>query len=781
MASRSKPGVEQGHAGSAGGDATGPAVGGRHAIPPPPPPPPLPAPIASAKDALHALRQASARGPSAVLATGAPLLAAFAGGQRAAFVTLGRAGWRPASPGADDDLGRRVHRLPREAASWDSLHLVRETALTFVPVRPGSLALVLDAEIDPTSDVAAALQVAVSTCELALASAERIRDLEEVLAELNAQENVALEILSVREVDQVLISISHKALALLDADMSGVLMTEGGELVMRSCLGHRSLETARLRMRAGQGVAGRVLETGEPCKVDSYLQSESISHDFDVLARLENARAALGAPLRAHGEIIGVLEVWRRRHSAFTDRHVRRIVALANLATIAIENARLYNSQQEALRQLADAEQSLARQLDALTESAGMQRALTQLLLEGEGLPAIVRTIAGQVAGQVAFFTNDFDPLAFHPQHVGTDALAAELRRIAPSLEERPGAHVAPFRDGWLTVQAVRAGRDRLGWFCLLSSEPPDTKLELAVGEAVLSCALSQLEQRAAEHARTETRDEILADLLEGTDERCQAAISRARRIHIDLGRPHRVVRGTLDRFEQVVEAERWAPARVERLRRDLRGMAQRIVAGHGGGELVTIRGQGIVALVPCTQPDDARTTIAALDAEISRLVPGVTAVWGVSAAHASPEDFRRANTEAQAALRAARRMGDQRVVVYDQLGVVRLLLASGQEADLVEFVDEVVGPVIEHDRKHDTALLATMRAYFDCDCSQQEAAKRLFVHHKTLRYRIERIEALTSLNLRRHEDRLRADLALKIHDVMEMNKAGREGDGAAP
>ncbi|MDQ1565993.1 MAG: hypothetical protein QOF96_873, partial [Actinomycetota bacterium] len=43
------------------------------------------------------------------------------------------------------------------------------------------------------------------------------------------------------------------------------------------------------------------------------------------------------------------------------------------------------------------------------------------------------------------------------------------------------------------------------------------------------------------------------------------------------------------------------------------------------------------------------------------------------------------------------------------------------------------------------------------------------YVHHKTLRYRLDRIEALTSLDLRRHEDRLRADLALKIHEVMEM------------
>src|SRR5439155_749097 len=111
-------------------------------------------------------------------------------------------------------------------------------------------------------------------CEVVLSNAERIQGMEEVVAELSALENVATEILSVREVDQVLLSITRKAVTLLEADMSGVFLIEGENLVMRSLMGHRSVETARLRMKTGQGVAGRVIETGQPCKVDSYLESE---------------------------------------------------------------------------------------------------------------------------------------------------------------------------------------------------------------------------------------------------------------------------------------------------------------------------------------------------------------------------------------------------------------------------------------------------------------------------------------------------------------------------
>jgi sugar diacid utilization regulator/GAF domain-containing protein len=721
--------------------------------------------------ALSSLRQATMLGPPAVLAAAAPLLGTVVGASEAAFVVPSRSSWRVtagAEPGGD--LGRRVHQLGRESKEWSGLHPVPSLGITFVALRTGSLALALPVVLDPASAPAAMVQLAAQACELVVSNAERIKEMGEVVAELAALENVAIEILSVREVDQVLLSIAGKALGLLESDMSGVLLLEGENLVMRSCMGNRSVQTARLRMRTGQGVAGRVLETGEPCKIDSYLEADTITHDFDPLAREEDTRSALAAPLKVHGEVIGVLEVWRRRHSLFTERHVRRLVALANLAAIAIENARLYDTQQESMRQLATAQETLSRQLHAVKEAGTLQRALLQLLLEGEGLPAIVRTIAAQVSGQVAVFSNDFEPLGYYPRDAAIDSIGAELRRVARAVDARTGSmNTVLADDRWLTVQAIRAGRDGLGWFCLLSEQAPNANVEIAIGEAALSCALSQLEQRAADQARAEARDEILWDLLEGSTEHRQGAISRAKRLHIDLTKPHRVLQGVIDGFDDTVQAEGWDTARVERLRRELRCMAQRVLSEHGAGELVSTRGDTLVAVVPCADPHELRRLVAALRAEILRMIPGITTLWGVSSAHDNPMDYRPASSEAQIALRAAKRMGGERLAMHDQLGVVRLLLASDEEPDLRTFVDAVIGPLIEHDHKHDAALTQTLRAYFDADCSQQVAAKQLYVHHKTLRYRLDRIEALTDLDLRRHDDRLRADLALKIHEVMEM------------
>ena len=57
--------------------------------------------------------------------------------------------------------------------------------------------------------------------------------------EVSALQEAATEILSVRDSTEVLLTITRTALRLLGADIAGVFLREGDEMVMRSCVGHR--------------------------------------------------------------------------------------------------------------------------------------------------------------------------------------------------------------------------------------------------------------------------------------------------------------------------------------------------------------------------------------------------------------------------------------------------------------------------------------------------------------------------------------------------------------
>jgi DNA-binding PucR family transcriptional regulator len=724
--------------------------------------------VAAALQAVAALRRAASVSPEAVMTRTAEVLAGLAGAE-AALISPSGDSWRivGASP-RGGVITSALEALPPEARDWSTVHVLEAQGLSVIPLRPGSLALVVDVALDPSSAPAAELQLAARGCELLVADAERIAEMQELVTELGALEAVAIDILSVREVDQVLLSIARQTLALLESDMAGVFLREGERLVMRSCVGHRRAQTARLCIESGHGLAGRVLETAEPCKVDSYLESDAISHEFNPLALAEDTQSALGAPLIVHGEVIGVLEVWRRHRSVFIDRHVRRIVALANLAAIAIENARLYDRQQESVRRLAAAEASLSVQLSAVTDVHALQRALIGHVLDGGGLSAIVRTVAETVGGEVAVFSSEGDPVTSYPPTTAA-VMRREVQRRTRAGAATDSTSTALGDGRWLTVQEIRAGQDRLGWFCLLAAQQPGSGVAVAVGEAALCCALSQLEQRAADQALSDAREQLVWDLLEASPDHRLAAVSRAARLHIDVARPHRVLRATVENLDDLARAAEWDTVRLERLRRQILGIVRRVIADRSAGELVAARGDSLTAIVSCIDTAAVRDLVRALRSETSRLVPGLATAWGVSGSREDPLDLQAAHREADVALLAAQRLGADGLAVHDELGVIRLLLASDSDPNLWAFVEDVIGPVVEHDRAHDGELIKTLRAYFAADCSQQEAAKQLYVHHKTLRYRLDRIEALTSLDLRRHDDRVRADLALKIFDFARL------------
>jgi sugar diacid utilization regulator len=441
---------------------------------------------------------------------------------------------------------------------------------------------------------------------------------------------------------------------------------------------------------------------------------------------------------------------------------------MANLVTIAIANARLNDSQATSMHRLETAYDTLERQVEATRQSATMQRALIQLLLEGAGLPAIARSVATLTGDRVAILSTTLESLATHPRDLDLTGVRNELRRVG---RERHAGAPAPIRlrdgGGWLSVQPIQAAGDSFGFVCLVGDETPGDAQEIVIGQAALVAALHHLEQRAADEARADARDEIIWDLLHGSDEYQRTAARRAERLHIDLRRPHRVFCCQLQGIDPIAHNEGPEPAGTERARHQVRRILQRVSAQHGGPDLVSLRGNAMVAVAPCADPASARALTAAATEQMAAVLPGLVTMWGVSRLHANPLEYRVAYREATIAMRVAARQGQSGVVaVFDELGVTRLLLAPGDQPDLADYVKEVLGPALDYDRERSTPLIATLRAYLESDCSLNAAAQRLAVHHKTLRYRLNRIHELTQLDLRRHEDRFRADLALRILQV---------------
>jgi hypothetical protein len=121
----------------------------------------------------------------------------------------------------------------------------------------------------------------------------------------------------------------------------------------------------------------------------------------------------------------------------------------------------------------------------------------------------------------------------------------------------------------------------------------------------------------------------------------------------------------------------------------------------------------------------------------------------------------------AVAEARAAALTGDlstpHSVAGPDRLSSHALLLAAVPAELRHAYRARVLGPLLEHDRMHRTDLVRTLRMYLDSSGSWSRCAAQMHLHVNTLRYRIERIEALTGRDLRRLEDQTDLLLALNL------------------
>ncbi|MDT9593219.1 PucR family transcriptional regulator [Nocardioides zeae] len=109
-----------------------------------------------------------------------------------------------------------------------------------------------------------------------------------------------------------------------------------------------------------------------------------------------------------------------------------------------------------------------------------------------------------------------------------------------------------------------------------------------------------------------------------------------------------------------------------------------------------------------------------------------------------------------------ARRYGRVHGVVLPRdVGVQRLLTATVDPAALAVFVAEQLGPLVDEDRAHGSALLRTLDAYFSAGLGKAATAHALGIRRQSLYGRLRRVERLLGVDLDDPEHRAGLTVAL--------------------
>jgi len=397
-----------------------------------------------------------------------------------------------------------------------------------------------------------------------------------------------------------------------------------------------------------------------------------------------------------------------------------------------------------------------------LQRSIAAQERLHRIVLSERGLGAVAEAIAGLVDGAAVVFDGRGDELARHAVRRPLDealvaALGDELherarrgesRGFVPSHEElgpRALAVPVPASDGpergvpqaWLVAVKDRGGLAEFD--------------RLVVHQSVTSVALELLRRRVADATERRLAGDVLSE----------------------------IVRGEVHGAEVVRRLEPFGlGGSVGALVLDPGALGRRAAAGCEGALAQALRLEAVRGLVASAGPLTVALLPGLPDPELfelaGRLHGRVTRELGAeppagAGRAVDPARVRETFHEARCALEARGLGGQERhgVATFEDLGSFQLLLSLQDSDALRLYCERLLGPIEQGEGHYGGELMRSLETFIECNGQWEAAARRLYCHRHTLRYRIRKIEELTGRDLGSARDRIEFWLALRGREIV--------------
>ncbi len=152
-------------------------------------------------------------------------------------------------------------------------------------------------------------------------------------------------IISVPELDQVLVQVTNQAMTVFDAESASVLLLDANrnELVFHTVTGPKGDQLVGERFDATLGIAGQAMRTGRAVQVTDVKRNRHFFDGVDAKTHMRT-QCLIAAPLIHREEVLGVVEIINpQNRQSFSDTDVELAQIFANLAAAAVRSGKVYD------------------------------------------------------------------------------------------------------------------------------------------------------------------------------------------------------------------------------------------------------------------------------------------------------------------------------------------------------------------------------------------------------------------------------------------------------
>ncbi|NLI90832.1 MAG: PucR family transcriptional regulator [Peptococcaceae bacterium] len=425
----------------------------------------------------------------------------------------------------------------------------------------------------------------------------------------------------------------------------------------------------------------------------------------------------------------------------------------------------------------------LNSQVEKLKYFKEVQERFTMLALQCEGMDAIVHTLAELVGNPVAVYDKNNKCLA------STDARLDSFTDLKDfSLREELNKKFSYYRQmvkypgiGEETVSQVIVPIQALGQIrAYLTVAELNSRLAekdfISLEHAATVVCLDMVKRFAVREVEQKFSNDFLQDIVSGNID-TKIILERASIMDWDLSKPYYTMVFKISNLDQYIYENKDRNLFLQGVKSELVAAITSATKAYTKGCIVGSKGDSFIVLWPTSGESDVvmkslKKAAQEIQKQVRSIIKTAHIAVGLGNIAWTLEEIPRSFNEAQDAIVIGTRLFDKDLIIsFEELGVYRLLSKFEERGVLKEFIPLPLIKLMEYDKENHGDLLETLEVFLENNGNASKAAKELFVHYKTILYRLERIKEITNIDFENKADRLQIELGLKIINFIEKEK----------
>ncbi len=413
-----------------------------------------------------------------------------------------------------------------------------------------------------------------------------------------------------------------------------------------------------------------------------------------------------------------------------------------------------------------------------------VQERFTALALQCEDVGVIARTLEELVGNPVAVYDKNYKCImSTNPaieKFEASEEFALREEISDKFFYYRQNVYYPDLDKQWLSqiVVPIQAFSQIRGYLIIVELNRPVAYMDfISIEQAATVTTLDMVKHFAVKEVEYKFKNDLIEHILSGELSSTNAE-ERINMMDWNLDRPYYVALFDMKNIDEYLQENRSQhKMAIQSLKTEVTRIISGVIKTYTRDFIIGNKVDKIVLLWPLdnfqeSSLESLKKILKEAQGQVKKSMKQLMIEVGIGDVAKGREEIPRSYKEAIDALSYGEMTNKEcSVVAFTELGVFRILCKFAEGNSLDEFIPKSLIQILKYDQENEGELVKTLEVFLECNGNASKAAKELFIHYKTILYRLERIKEIAKLDLEDSNTRLELEMGLKMLHLLGNRK----------